>query len=116
MKIIRYQEDTGHQKYASELPDGSVVKIEGDIFGHFSLLRNHKVRFPAKAIEDTLIYFIPDAVFQRLCEEDDDFADFVELERPRLETAAEQQKKSTALSTTEERRAKSSSVLFLVSG
>lgn len=65
---------------------------EGDIFGHFSLLRNHKVRFPAQAIEDTLIYFIPKDVFQRLCEEDDDFADFVELERPRLETAAEQQK------------------------
>ena len=54
---------------------------EGDIFGHFSLLRNHKVRFPAKAIEDTLIYFIPNDVFQRLCEEDDEFADFVEIGR-----------------------------------
>lgn len=77
---------------------------EGDIFGHFSLLRNHKVRFPAKAIEDTLIYFIPDAVFQRLCEEDDDFADFVELERPRLETAAEQQKKSNDMMVTRIRK------------
>ena len=37
MKIIRYQEDAGHQKYASELPDGSVVKIEGDIFGQYSV-------------------------------------------------------------------------------
>jgi len=26
---------------------------EGDIFGHFSLLRNHKVLYPAQAIEDT---------------------------------------------------------------
>ncbi|NLC22268.1 MAG: cyclic nucleotide-binding domain-containing protein, partial [Halomonadaceae bacterium] len=32
---------------------------EGDVFGHFSLLRNHRVRFPARALEDTLIYFIP---------------------------------------------------------
>ena len=77
---------------------------EGDIFGHFSLLRNHKVRFPAQAIEDTLIYFIPNAVFQRLCEEDDHFADFVELERPRLETAAEQQKKSNDMMVTRIRK------------
>ncbi|MBZ5486164.1 cyclic nucleotide-binding/CBS domain-containing protein [Halomonas aquamarina] len=77
---------------------------EGDIFGHFSLLRNHKVRFPAQAIEDTLIYFIPNDVFQRLCEEDDDFADFVELERPRLETAAEQQKKSNDMMVTRIRK------------
>ncbi|MDG4868864.1 cyclic nucleotide-binding domain-containing protein, partial [Guyparkeria sp. 1SP6A2] len=77
---------------------------EGDIFGHFSLLRNHKVRFPAKAIEDTLIYFIPNDVFQRLCEEDDEFADFVELERPRLETAAEQQKKSNDMMVTRIRK------------
>ncbi|MBE0462509.1 MAG: putative nucleotidyltransferase substrate binding domain-containing protein [Halomonadaceae bacterium] len=77
---------------------------EGDIFGHFSLLRNHKVRFPAQAIEDTLIYFIPKDVFQRLCEEDDDFADFVELERPRLETAAEQQKKSNDMMVTRIRK------------
>lgn len=77
---------------------------EGDIFGHFSLLRNHKVRFPAEAIEDTLIYFIPDVVFQRLCEEDDHFADFVELERPRLETIAEQQKKSNDMMVTRIRK------------
>lgn len=77
---------------------------EGDIFGHFSLLRNHKVSLPAKAIEDTLLYFIPDAVFQRLCEEDDNFADFVELERPRLETAAEQQKKSNDMMVTRIRK------------
>ena len=77
---------------------------EGDIFGHFSLLRNHKVRFPAKAIEDTLIYFIPKAVFLRLCEEDDHFADFVELERPRLESVAEQQKKSNDMMVTRIRK------------
>lgn len=78
--------------------------VEGDIFGHFSLLRNHRVRFPATAIEDTLIYFISDAMFQRLCEEDDDFADFVELERPRLESAAELQKKSNDMMVTRIRK------------
>ncbi|QPL45363.1 cyclic nucleotide-binding/CBS domain-containing protein [Halomonas sp. A40-4] len=77
---------------------------EGDIFGHFSLLRNQKVRFPAKAIEDTLLYFIPKTVFQQLCEEDEDFADFVEVERPRLETAAEQQKKSNDMMVTRIRK------------
>ncbi|WP_336268483.1 DUF294 nucleotidyltransferase-like domain-containing protein [Vreelandella arctica] len=77
---------------------------EGDIFGHFSLLRNHKVRLPAKAIEDTLLYFIPKAVFHRLCDEDEHFADFVELERPRLESAAEQQKKSNDMMVTRIRK------------
>ncbi|MCC5859544.1 MAG: cyclic nucleotide-binding/CBS domain-containing protein [Ectothiorhodospiraceae bacterium] len=62
---------------------------EGDVFGHFSLLRNHKVHFPTRAIEDTLIYLIPDSVFQRLCGEDEQFADFVELEQPRLKSAFE---------------------------
>ncbi|ABI56191.1 putative nucleotidyltransferase substrate binding domain-containing protein [Alkalilimnicola ehrlichii MLHE-1] len=62
---------------------------EGDIFGHFALLRNQRVRFPAKAIEDTLIYYIPRTTFDRLCEADEQFADFVELEKPRLETTVE---------------------------
>lgn len=77
---------------------------EGDVFGHFSLLRNRRVRFPAKAIEDTLIYFIPEADFQRLCEEDENFADFVELERPRLETVAEEQKKANDMMVTRIRK------------
>ncbi|HSH57918.1 MAG TPA: DUF294 nucleotidyltransferase-like domain-containing protein [Halomonas sp.] len=77
---------------------------EGDIFGHFSLLRNYRVRFPARALEDSLIYFIPDAVFQRLCEQDDDFADFVEVERPRLETAVEQHKQQNDMLITRVRK------------
>ncbi|MGC9457064.1 MAG: DUF294 nucleotidyltransferase-like domain-containing protein [Halothiobacillaceae bacterium] len=63
---------------------------EGDIFGHFGLLRNNRVRFPARAIEDTLLYLIPDEVFGRLCDENEHFADFVELSRPRLQAAVEQ--------------------------
>lgn len=67
---------------------------EGDIFGHFSLMRNHKVRFPARAMEDSLIYFIPEAIFHRLCDTSDCFADFVELERPRLESTVEGQRRN----------------------
>ncbi|MDI5986820.1 DUF294 nucleotidyltransferase-like domain-containing protein [Halomonas sp. M4R5S39] len=77
---------------------------EGDIFGQFSLLRNHRVRYPVRAMEDTLIYFIPEAIFHRLCEEDELFADFVELLRPRLESAVEQQKKNNDMMITRVRK------------
>ncbi|SDM21820.1 CBS domain-containing protein [Franzmannia pantelleriensis] len=77
---------------------------EGDIFGHFSLLRNRKVRFPAKALEDTLIYFIPGDVFHELCEHDEHFADFVEFGRPRLKAAVEEQHKSNDMMMTRVRK------------
>ncbi|MCG7600849.1 DUF294 nucleotidyltransferase-like domain-containing protein [Halomonas sp. McH1-25] len=77
---------------------------EGDIFGQFSLLRNHPVRFPSRAIEDTLLYFIPAEVFRRLCEQDDNFADFVELERPRLEATVEQYRQSNDMMITRVRK------------
>jgi CBS domain-containing protein len=77
---------------------------EGDIFGHFSLLRNHRARFPARTMEDTLIYFVPEALFNRLCEADEHFADFVELERPRLETAVEEHKKHNDMMITRVRK------------
>ena len=63
---------------------------EGDIFGQFALLRDGQVRFPVKAIEDTLVYLIPKAVFDGLCAADDDFADFVELSGSRLKSTVEQ--------------------------
>ncbi|MFB4203175.1 DUF294 nucleotidyltransferase-like domain-containing protein [Arhodomonas sp. KWT2] len=77
---------------------------EGDVFGHFSLLRNHRVRFPATALEDSLIYFIPETAFWRLCESDDQFADFVELGRPRLEAAVEEQRKNNEMMVTRVRK------------
>jgi len=77
---------------------------EGDIFGHYSLLRNHRVRFPAVALEDTLIYFIPEAVFHRLCEREEHFADFVELGRPRLQAAVEEQRKGNDMMITRVRK------------
>ncbi|WP_315289191.1 cyclic nucleotide-binding domain-containing protein, partial [Ectopseudomonas oleovorans] len=63
---------------------------EGDIFGQAGLLRGNKVRLGATAIEDSLIYFIPGALFHQLCEQFDSFADFVEAEgQSRLKSALE---------------------------
>ncbi|KJG33132.1 cyclic nucleotide-binding/CBS domain-containing protein [Photobacterium angustum] len=53
---------------------------EGDIFGQMGLLMNNRVRMPAKALEDTLLYCIPNALFIELCDKFDSFADFVEVE------------------------------------
>lgn len=39
---------------------------EGEIFGQYGLLMSKTVRFPVKAIEDSLIYLIPDEIFQYL--------------------------------------------------
>lgn len=77
---------------------------EGDIFGQFSLLRRCPVRYPAKTMEDTLIYFIPDAMFQHLCEIDDIFAEFVELRRPRMESTVDQQRKNNDMLVTRIRK------------
>ena len=63
---------------------------EGDIFGQASLRRGGRVRFPARALEDTLIYFIPGELFSRLCEQHDSLADFVDTEgAKRLRSAAQ---------------------------
>lgn len=71
---------------------------EGDIFGQAGLLRSNKVRFPARAIEDSLIYFIPAVVFAQLCEAFDSFADFVEAEgQSRLKSAVDSQGKARDL-------------------
>lgn len=43
------------------------------------MLRGGKVRFPATAFEDTLIYFIPAPVFQQLFDSNEFFADYVEV-------------------------------------
>ncbi|MCG8619666.1 MAG: DUF294 nucleotidyltransferase-like domain-containing protein [Desulfobacterales bacterium] len=64
---------------------------EGECFGQFALMRRKKVRYPARAIEDTLVYCIPDELFQKLCDEHDRFADFMEEDHSaRLQTAMEQ--------------------------
>ncbi len=72
--------------------------MEGDIFGQAGLLRSNKVRFPAKALEDSLIYFIPADVIAQLCKRHDSFADFVEAEGySRLKSAVEAQGRASDL-------------------
>jgi CBS domain-containing protein len=53
---------------------------QGDIFGHIGLLMNNRVRFPAKAVTDTLIYCLPESDFFKLCNDHGSFADFVEVD------------------------------------
>lgn len=61
---------------------------EGGFFGEMGLLQQHKVRFPATAIEDSLLYLIPDAIFMQLFGQFEHFADYVEVDdHTRLKTA-----------------------------
>lgn len=53
---------------------------ENDIFGQMGLLMNNVARLSAKAIEDTLVYCLPENQFHTLCSEFEHFSDFVELE------------------------------------
>jgi CBS domain-containing protein len=69
---------------------------EGEIFGQYGLLMSKTVRFPVKAIEDSLIYLIPDEIFQYLWKNDDNFTDFVEVEdRSRLRSALSRRRRSS---------------------
>ena len=73
---------------------------EGGLFGQFGLLRHGKVRFPAQALEDTLIYLIPAAVFHQLFEAHECFADEVEIEdRTRLRQAVSRREDANELLT-----------------
>ena len=76
---------------------------EGDIFGQFGLLRQGKVRFPVKAIEDTLLYQIPKTIFDRLCD-NDSFADFVELSGSRLKSTIDESLRENDMMTTRVRK------------
>lgn len=53
---------------------------EGAVFGQMALLSNGRVLFPAKAIEDSLLYCIPSEIFHNLYDQYDSFADFVAAE------------------------------------
>lgn len=61
---------------------------DGGFFAEAGLLRNGRVRYPAHAIEDTLVYFLPGELFNRFYDEYEEFADAVETEdRQRLKRA-----------------------------
>jgi len=70
---------------------------EGELFGQLSLLMSQRVRLPARTIEDSLIYFIPEAVFSSLCERFDSFAYFVEVDDNRLHQAVSSKQESSDL-------------------
>lgn len=70
--------------------DGSLYNrlTEGGYFGEFGLLHRKRVRFPAVAVEDTLLYLLPEPVFAELFEQNPEFADHVDIEdRSRLHKA-----------------------------
>ncbi|MDN3611499.1 DUF294 nucleotidyltransferase-like domain-containing protein [Vibrio ostreicida] len=97
VEISYFREDTPVIHFGDEIHDLYVVRsgvIEvyrrkgelynrldvGALFGQMGLLTNNKVRFPAKATKDTLLYCIPEAVFQELYDNHESFADFVEVQ------------------------------------
>ncbi|MEJ2044208.1 MAG: DUF294 nucleotidyltransferase-like domain-containing protein [Reinekea sp.] len=51
----------------------------GQVFGQMGVLMNGHVRYPVRALEDTLIYRIPSAKFLELCEHYGDFGDYFEV-------------------------------------
>ena len=63
---------------------------QGMLFGQMGLLTNNKVRFPATAKKDSLLYCIPESIFSDFCERYEVFADYVEAEDSiRLKQAVE---------------------------
>ncbi|EGA68841.1 hypothetical protein VISI1226_10947 [Vibrio sinaloensis DSM 21326] len=97
VEISYFREDTPVIHFGDEIHDlymvrSGVVEVyrrkgelynrldEGALFGQMGLLTNNKVRFPAKATKDTLLYCIPESVFQELYDTQEVFADFVEVE------------------------------------
>ncbi|MCB2040844.1 MAG: CBS domain-containing protein, partial [Rhodoferax sp.] len=62
--------------------DGSLYDRmnEGGYFGEFGLLHRKTVRFPARALEDSLLYLVPEPVFTELFENQERFADLVATE------------------------------------
>lgn len=91
---------------------------EGDIFGQISLISGRSARFPVRALEDTLIYFIPGSEFRDLFETVEDFADFVEVEdRTRLRQAGARSREGTEMMTTRvERLVQREPVMMSASG
>ncbi len=71
----------------------------GDVFGQLGLLMGNNIRLPSRAIEDTLIYFIPEEIFTDLSNRFESFAFFVEIDnRDMLNRAANEQSQSNPLS------------------
>lgn len=93
VEVTYFRADTDILKFADPIQDLYIVRSgavetyrrngklynrldEGGIFGHMGLLMNRRVRFPVKAIEDTLVYCIPVDIFNQFCDEYEEFAEF----------------------------------------
>jgi len=88
--------------------DGTLYNrlTEGGYFGEFGLLHRKKVRFPAAALEDTLLYLLPEPVFTQLFEQHEAFADQVEIEdRTRLRQAVARQQGGSQIASDKARNA-----------
>ncbi|NHI00284.1 MULTISPECIES: DUF294 nucleotidyltransferase-like domain-containing protein [Oceanimonas] len=73
---------------------------EGNLFGQMGLLMHNKNRLPASALEDTLIYCLPESVFNELYEHHEAFSDFVEVgESTRLRHAVSRHQGANELMT-----------------
>ncbi|GAC33811.1 DUF294 nucleotidyltransferase-like domain-containing protein [Paraglaciecola polaris] len=73
---------------------------EGNFFGELGIMRNRPVRFPVVALEDTLVYLIDAETFNHLFDNDEQFADFVEVEdRSRLRDSNADRKDNNSLLT-----------------
>lgn len=73
---------------------------EGGSFGQWGLMMNRRVRYPVRAIEDSLVYFVPDTVFDDLIDRFDCFSDFMEVgDASRLRQAVENHRDSNDLTT-----------------
>jgi CBS domain-containing protein len=80
--------------------DGTLYNrlTEGGHFGEAGLLRKKTVRFPVVALEDTLLYLVPEPVFTELFDTQETFADQVETEdRTRLRQVVSRREESNQL-------------------
>ncbi len=87
--------------------DGSLYNRLGaaELFGQHALMTGRPARFPVRALEDTLVYLIPEDVFRELFEQEEAFADFVEVEdRSRLRRSASEQSGDSPLLVTRVRQ------------
>lgn len=117
VEIAYHRADTAILKYGDAIHDLYMIRSgvvetyrrngelhnrlgEGSLFGQMGLLMNNRVRITATATEDTLLYCLPEAVFNQLYEQSESFADFVEVEdKTRLRQAVSRQGRTDELLT-----------------
>ncbi|WP_372742410.1 DUF294 nucleotidyltransferase-like domain-containing protein [Neptunomonas sp.] len=56
----------------------------GGVFGQMGLMMRGRVRFPARALEDTLVYCISADLFNDYCDQYDDFSNYFEVDNAAL--------------------------------